>query len=68
MKWGTPATYAWLYSISGQQYKNQLKSWLQLDGPPGLWALVEKELARETKGKSSRSVHTDSPTLDAGDA
>jgi hypothetical protein len=45
VKWGDAKTYAWLHSVSGSQYQNQLLYWLQAENP-ALHALVLKELGR----------------------
>lgn len=43
VKWGDAKTYAWLHSVSGQQYQRQLMYWLECENP-SLHKLVMKEL------------------------
>lgn len=50
MKWGTSATYAWLWKVSGPTYKNELLFWLQTENPQ-LFELTKKEIAREAKNQ-----------------
>ncbi len=55
MRWGTPKEYAWLWKVSGDQYRNQLVFWLG-EEKPELKVQVMREIERGNRKGNSDSV------------